>query len=146
MISISIILLSTLFYTGYAVFLSRAAGQIDPYLSAGIVNMIGAVLPLIVYFFIKQSNSPLPSPLSAGVLLSILAGLCIAAFGVSLMKSFEVGDSSYVIPLVYGGTIAFSAVIAWLVLGESISPLQTLGIGIVLCGLGLIILAKIAQP
>lgn len=129
-------------YTGYALFFSRAAGRIDPFLSAGIVNTIGAVFPLAVYFFMKSRDSSLSVPMPGGIVFSALAGLCIAMFGIFLMKSFEAGASSYVIPMVYGGTIMLSTLAAWLVFRESIPPIQAVGTGLVLCGLGVIVFSK----
>ncbi|HRC26044.1 MAG TPA: EamA family transporter [Alphaproteobacteria bacterium] len=133
---------SVVFYSAYALLVSRAAGKIDPFLSSGLVNLIGTVLPLTVWLLFKGRNSGLPDLASPGIVLSVLAGLCIAAFGVFVMKAFESGAASYVIPLVYGGTIAVSAAVGWGLFREEISPTQTAGIVLILCGLGVVIYAR----
>lgn len=141
------ILFATLFYTAYALLVSRAAGRIDPLLSSGIVNAIGAILPLVLYFLLKArgvaEGALAPAPLlPGGILFSVLAGLAIAGFGVFLMKAFAGGGVSYVIPMVYGGTIGLASLVGWAAFRENIAPVQALGIVVVLCGLGLIVFTK----
>lgn len=139
--------LAALFYTAYALFVARAAGRIDPLLSSGLVNAIGAALPLALYAALRargvQEGALAPTPLlPGGLLFSVLAGLAIAAFGYFLMKAFAGGAVSYVIPVVYGSTIALSTLIGWAVFRESMSPLQLAGIAAILGGLAMIVLAR----
>ncbi len=133
---------SVVFYSAYALAISRAAGKIDPLLSAGVVNLIGTVLPLAAWWVLKGRITGLPAAVSPGMALSILAGLCIAAFGFFVMKAFESGAASYVIPLVYGGTIAVSTLVGWAAFREQIPPAQTAGIALILCGLGMVVFAR----
>lgn len=143
------ILFATVFYAAYALLVSRAAGRIDPWLSSGIVNGIAAVFQIAIYSFLFRARGGMaegalaPAPLlPGGLLFSVLAGGAIAVFGYFLMKAFAGGGVSYVIPLVYGGTIALTALVGWLAFRESISPVQGIGIVLVLCGLGLVAFAK----
>lgn len=142
------ILFATVFYSAYALFASRAAGRIDPWLSSGITNGIAAIFQVALYYFLFRARGVVegalaPAPLlPGGLLFSVLAGMAIAGFGVFLMKAFAGGGVSYVIPMVYGGTIALASLVGWAAFRESIAPVQALGIVVVLCGLGLIVFAK----
>lgn len=142
------ILFATVFYAAYALFVSRAAGRIDPWLSSGIVNGIAAIFQGALYLFLFRvrgmaEGALTPAPLlPGGLLFSVLAGGAIAAFGYFLMKAFAGGGVSCVIPLVYGGTIALTALVGWLAFRESIAPVQGIGIVLILCGLGLVAFAK----
>lgn len=129
-------------YTAFALLASRTAGKIDSLLTAGIVNFVGAAVPLVLWVLLRARD---PSSLPAtpqGLILSLLAGAAISAFGVFLMKAFENGAASYVIPLVYGGTIALSSLVAWAVFREEMSIPQTAGILLILCGLAIIVFAR----
>ncbi len=141
---IILIIFAIISYTLYGVFASRASGKIDVNLSTVIFNGLGAILPLIVFTFYKISKGEkLIDTTNSGIIYSVLAGVSIAVFGVLLMKIFEKGGLSYVMPLVYGGTIILTSLIGWLLFKENISGIQLFGIAFIIVGITLVIFSKI---
>lgn len=140
---ILLIILATIFYTLFQIFSSRAGNKIDANLSAVIFNGLGVALPLVIYAFYKFTKGvKLIATTSSGIIYSVLAGIAIALFSVLLIKIFEKGGLAYVIPLIYGGTIALASLTGWLFFKESVSGLQLLGIVVAIIGIVLIIFSK----
>lgn len=78
---------------------------------------------------------------------SIMGG--IAAYGVStLLYVLALGRSnvSFVYPIAIGATMAFTCVSGAQVLGETIGPLQWVGIALVIAGIACIGLGRAATP
>lgn len=144
---IVLIILATILYTLFDIFASRAGNRIDANLSSVIFNGLGAILPLIIYTFYKFSKgAKLIATTSAGVVYSILAGVAIALFSILLIKIFEKGGLAYVIPLIYGGTVALASLTGWLLFKESVPGLQLLGIAVIVIGIALVIFSKMQAP
>lgn len=141
--------LAVLFYVTSILLMSRAAGRIDPLLGVGVSNAFGAALPLALYFLVKLRGASggflgESVPLAPGGLqFSVLSGIAIAIFGFFLMKSFAGGPVSYVIPMIYGATVAVSALVGWTLFRETFNPLEAFGVAVVLCGLALIVFARL---
>lgn len=141
---IILIILATIFYTLFDIFASRAGNKIDANLSSVIFNGIGAMLPLIIYVFYKLSKGAKFIPTTnSGIIYSTLAGIAIASFSILLIKVFEKGGLAYVTPLIYGGTVALTVLVGWLLFKESVSGLQLFGVGIIIIGITIIIFSKI---
>ena len=144
---IVLIILAIILYTLFDIFAFRAANRIDANLSSVIFNGLGAILPLIVYTFYKLSKgTALIATTSAGIVYSILAGIAIAVFAILFIKIFEKGELTYVVPLIYGGTIALASLTGWLLFKEVVPGLQFLGIAIIIIGIALVILSKMQAP
>lgn len=144
---IVLIIIATILYTLFEIFASRAGNKIDANLSSVIFNSLGAILPLVIYAFYKLSKgTKLITTTNPGIIYSILAGIAIALFSIFLIKIFEKGGLAYVVPLIYGGTVALTSLTGWLIFKESVSGLQILGTTIVVIGIGLIIFSKIQVP
>jgi uncharacterized membrane protein len=144
---IVLIILATILYTLFDIFASKAGNRIDANLSSVIFNGLGAILPLIIYVFYKFSKgAKLIATTSSGIIYSVLAGIAIALFSILLIKVFEKGGLAYVVPLIYGGTVALVSLTGWLIFKESVSGLQILGIAVVVIGIGLIVFSKIQAP
>ncbi|MBS3086521.1 hypothetical protein J4422_02365 [Candidatus Pacearchaeota archaeon] len=140
---IILIIIATILYTLFDIFVSKASKGIDANLGSVIFNGLGAILPLIIYVFYKFSKGvKLIATTGSGIIYSILAGIAIALFSILLIKIFEKGGLPYVVPLIYGGTIALASLTGWLIFKESVSGLQILGIAIVIIGIGLIVFSK----
>ena len=138
-----LIILATVFYTLFDLFASRAGLSIDPNLSSVIFNGIGALIPLVVYGIYKyEKGAPIMATTKNGVLYSLLAGISIAVFSILLITIFEKGEVSYVVPVIYGGTIALASLFGWLFFKEIITPLEATGIAVILIGVFMIIWAK----
>ncbi|MDO8600375.1 MAG: EamA family transporter [bacterium] len=144
---IVLIIFATIFYTLFDIFTSRAGNRIDANLSSVIFNGLGAILPLTVYIFYKFSKgAKLLATTSSGIIYSILAGIAIALFSILLIKIFEKSGLTYVVPLIYGGTVALASLTGWLLFKESVSGLQLLGIAVIIIGIALIIFSKMQAP
>jgi len=140
---IVLIILATISYTLFDIFASRAGGKIDANLSSFVFNIIGALLPLIIYGYLKFKKTGLIPTTSSGVVNSLLAGISIAIFSILLIKIFEKGGLAYVIPLIYGGSILLASLFGWLIFKESVSILQLVGIFVIVIGIGLVVYSKI---
>ena len=144
---IVLIILATILYTLFDIFASRASNGIDANLSSVIFNGLGAILPLVIYIFYKFSKGAnLVATTSSGIIFSVLAGMAIAIFSILLIKIFEKGGLAYVVPLIYGGTVALASLTGWLIFKEAVSSLQILGIAVVIIGIGLIVFSKMHVP
>ena len=144
---IVLIILATVLYTLFGIFASKASNRIDASLSSVIFNGLGAILPLIIYVFYKFSKgAKLIATTSSGIIYSVFAGVAIALFSILLIKIFEKGGLAYVVPLIYGGTVALASLTGWLIFKESVSGLQILGIAVVVVGIGLIVFSKMQAP
>ncbi len=137
-----LILLATVFYTLFDIFASRAGGKVDANLSSVLFNSIGAILPLIIYFYLKSKKTDLLPTTTSGIVASLAAGVSIALFSILLIKIFEKGGLAYVIPLIYGGSILLASLTGWLIFKESVSTLQLIGVFVIVVGIGLVIYSK----
>lgn len=139
-----LIALATVFYTLFDVFASQAGNKIDSNLSSVIFNGLGAIIPLLTYFYLKLSKSHgLISTSKNGIVYSVLAGVSIAVFSILLIKIFEKSGLAYVIPLIYGGSIALSVLTGILVFKESTNIYQILGILLIMAGVSFVVYSKI---
>jgi|ERR1035437_10571781 uncharacterized membrane protein len=140
---IILIILATIFYTLFDIFASKAGNRVDANLSSVIFNALGALIPLAVYAYLKfAKGAKLIATSSSGVMYSLLAGISIAIFSILLIKTFEKGGLAYVIPLIYGGSVALASLAGWLIFRESVSALQMVGIAVIIVGIILVIVAK----
>jgi uncharacterized membrane protein len=138
-----IITLATISYALFDIFASRAGNQINSSLSSFIFNGIGAILPLIIYFYLKARNNLDHATTRIGAIYSILAGVAIAVFSILLIKAFEKGGLSYVVPVIYAGSILISALVGWLIFKEQFNTLGGIGVALILVGIVLVILSRL---
>jgi uncharacterized membrane protein len=144
MILLVLIIFATIFYTLFDFFASRAGGQLDPNFSAVLFNGIGTLIPFVLYGFYKLTKgSQLLPTTKSGAINSILAGISIAIFSILLIKIFEKGGLSYVVPLIYGGTIVLATLLGWLVSKDQITAVQGWGIVVIAVGVGMVALGKL---
>lgn len=138
-----ILLLITITVVSYAIattLISRASLQMNSVLVGAVVNAIAAVIPFGVYLLARSGSDDANS---RGVYLSLLAGVAIAVFTLTLTKVFAMGGNlSYVTPLVYGGTVVITSALGYGIFKEKIVPLQLAGIVLVAAGIGCIVLAR----
>jgi transporter family protein len=138
-----LIILAILSYAAFEIFSARAGGSIDANLSSIVFNGLGVLVPLVFYVFMKMTGERLIDTTSRGMWSSLLAGIAIAVFSVSLIKIFEKGgELSYVIPLIYGGSIIIAAAYGIMVLKDDVTPLSIVGIVLITLGIGVIIASK----
>lgn len=145
MTQVLLLILATISYTLFGTFISRAGGHMDANLIATLGNGIGAVVPLMMYFYIKSvKQTEILQTKIEGIIYTVLAGIAIGFFAFFLAKLFEKGGNlSYVIPVIYGGTIALASIFGWLFFKESISISQFAGVTLIIAGIFLVIFSKI---
>ena len=140
MILLILIIVATVIYSLFNVFVSKASGQINSSISAFIFNGIGALIPLTIYFLLKNSRkaSLLPTT-KTGVTYSLLAGVTIGIFSIIFIRIFQKGDLTYIVPIISGGTIIMTSLIGIILFKKSVSLLQI--VGIILATIGIVIIA-----
>lgn len=141
--TLTLIILATVLYAAFAVFTSRAGGQIDPSLSSFIFNGLGAVIPLLALYVARGVHHGATHATRQGYVSSIIAGLAIAGFSVLLIRIYARGGTlSFVFPTIYGGAIALAACVGWITVKHSLSALHVVGVGLIVAGIGLTALAR----
>jgi len=141
-----LIIIATVCYALFDVFAARASKGIDANQSSVIFNGLGALIPLGILAVAKARGAKAVVPTGEGILYSVLAGVAIAAFSVLLIKIFEKGGLSYVVPVIYGGAIVLTALTGWIAFKEQFSALQAVGVMVVVLGIGVIVYAKAQLP
>jgi uncharacterized membrane protein len=139
-----LIILATVSYTLFDLFAALAGNKIDSNISATIFNGIGTVFPIATYLIVRfHQQSKIITSSKFGILYSIFAGISIAIFSILLIKIYEKGGLSYVVPLIYGGSIVLASIIGILFLKEQTSIMQIIGIIVVAVGISLIVISKV---
>jgi uncharacterized membrane protein len=137
----TLLVLSTLVYAAFGIFVSQAGGRIDPKLSSGILNGLGAILPLVMWQVQRMTRGGLMTSRPSGLVFSILAGLAVGVFSILLVTLYgRGGELSFVFPVIYGGAIAITAVVGWLALGDAFSWARLGGVTGIVLGIGLLAL------
>ncbi len=134
-----LLVLATVVYALFAIFTSQAGGRVDASLSAGILNAVGGLLPLLLWQAQRMSHAHLLPTRPSGLVFSVLAGMAVAAFSILLVTIYgRGGQLSFVFPAVYGGAIAITAVVGWTVLGDVFSWSHLAGVAGIVVGIGLL--------
>ena len=133
--------LAVVVYALFGIFVSQAGGKINASLSSAILNGLGGLLPLIIWQVQRVTRGGLVATKPSGLVFSILAGVAVAAFSILLVTLYgRGGELSYVFPIIYGGAIAITAVVGWLVLGDVFSWTHLAGVTGIVAGIGLLAL------
>lgn len=137
----ALLVLATFTYAAFGIFASQAGGKIDAKLSSGILNGIGAILPLAIWQIQRMTRGGLMASRPSGLVFSILAGLAVAVFSILLVTLYgRGGELSFVFPVIYGGAIATTAVVGWVALGDAFSWARLGGVAAIVIGIGLLAL------
>lgn len=127
-------------------FLSKAAGKINAQFIVFLTQLVSLSVP--AYFWLREKSA---HPTSAtfytpsGVLYALLSGVSIGIFMVILVRIFEQkGELSYVMPLIYGGTVFLTSFLGWALFQEKISITQAAGISLIVAGLLVVAYSKFA--
>lgn len=137
----ALLVLATITYAAFGIFASQAGGKIDAKLSSGILNGIGAIMPLAIWQLQRMTRGGLMSNRPSGLVFSILAGLAVGVFSILLVTLYgRGGELSFVFPVIYGGAIATTAVVGWVALGDAFSWARLGGVGAIVIGIGLLAL------
>jgi len=137
----ALLILATLVYAAFGIFVSQAGGRIDPKLSSGILNGLGSMLPLVMWQIQRMTRGGLLTSRPSGLVFSILAGLAVGVFSILLVTLYgRGGELSFVFPVIYGGAIAITAVVGWTALGDVVSSARLGGVVAIVFGIGLLAL------
>lgn len=132
-------LLTIIFYAGLDFFIKRAAGKIDEYLGAILLNFFAIIPAFIILAIIKF---PVKSMFitKPGLAFSILAGLSLGAGTLAFIKLFSTGSNlSLASPMVRIGIMLVTTVLGLLVLREHLSPKQLTGLLFAIIGLSFLV-------
>lgn len=119
-----------------------AARKADTNLVTAIVNAISTIIPLIVVATYMKKDMFVKS--KEGLIYAVLGGIAIAFFTMAMNKSFATNKVAIVSPVVFGGAIFLSSVLSYFLFKEKITPMQGIGLVVVLIGFLVIILAKLS--
>jgi multidrug transporter EmrE-like cation transporter len=137
----TLLVLATLVYAAFGIFASQAGGRIDAKLSAGILNGIGAILPLAIWQIQRIARGGLMASRPSGLVFSLLAGFAVGVFSILLVTIYgRGGELSFVFPVIYGGAIALTAVLGWTALGDAFTWTRLGGVAVIVLGIGLLAL------
>lgn len=134
------IIMSLLLYTIanlLSAFTARGSGS--PSTVAAIVASVSAVIPL-AYAVPLVSKKDFSS--TTAIILSILSGLCIGLFTITLIKALSINKVGIVLPIVLGGTLFLSTLLSLFVFKEKVSSLQSVGLFLMGCGLLVLIYSR----
>jgi drug/metabolite transporter (DMT)-like permease len=136
-----LLILATLVYAAFGIFTSQAGGKLDPKLSSVILNGIGALLPLTIWQVQRMTRGGLMASRPSGLVFSLLAGLAVGVFSILLVTLYgRGGELSFVFPVIYGGAIATTAIVGWVMLGDAFSWLRLGGVATIVIGIGMLAL------
>ncbi|MCX7953552.1 MAG: hypothetical protein N2654_08100, partial [Deltaproteobacteria bacterium] len=70
-----------------------------------------------------------------GIFWSVVAGILISAYCITLFKSFTLGPVSFIVPIVYGVTLILTSFGGVILFKEALSGGEILGISLVVLGI-----------
>ena len=134
------LVVAILAYALFGTFNAQSGGRIDAALSSAIFNGLAAFLSLAVFLWQRYAAAGATTATQvSGVVYSLLAGVAVGVFSILLIGIYgRGGELSYVFPTIYGGAIALTAVIGWLVLRNNATPLRVTGVLAIAVGVGLL--------
>ncbi|OGM11996.1 hypothetical protein A2Z22_04925 [Candidatus Woesebacteria bacterium RBG_16_34_12] len=131
-------LLTIVFYIGLDFFIKKAAGRIDDFWATVVINSFSIIPALLVVLYLKVSNKEIFAT-KEGLVYSTLAGLSIGIGTITFIKLFATGANlSLASPLVRIGIILGTTLLGVLILKESFTLKQIIGMILSLTGLVLI--------
>ncbi len=96
----------------------------------------------MLLYLVASHRNKVPAT-RAGYVYSILAGITIAVFSIILIRLFyKGGNLSYVLPVIYGGTVIMGSLAGIFIYKETLNTLGTVGVVLATLGLALIIYSK----
>lgn len=132
-------LLTIVFYVGLDFFLKRAAGKIDDFWGSVLINAISVFPALVVVTWMRFTGKDILVT-KEGITFSLLAGLSIGIGTITFIKMFATGTNlSIGSPLVRVGIILGTIIVGMVVLRESLTVRQIIGMIVSLVGVGLVL-------
>ncbi len=136
------IFIALITYSAAILVATFANRQANVSLVALIVNVISVFVP--AYLVSTKWHQVSGSHNSkSGLIASIIGGLLISVFTLSLGKAYELNNVAVVGPVIFGGAIVITSVLSMFIFKEKILPLQAVGLFLVAVGLGLVVLSRL---
>lgn len=133
------IALTTIFYTIALLAIAQASRRLDSTFATAIINTLSAIIPIVLS--VKLVEKYPISQYRDGWFYAIGAGIAIALFTLFLAKSFVFNKVGLVTPIVYGGSLVGTTLLASWLFGEKIQPLQGWGIAVIVLGIVLVVMS-----
>lgn len=141
-----LIALATASYALMVVALSRGPLSADSTLVVTVINVLGALIPLLLGggALLRGGAQPLAGALAGpGLAWAVAGGVGIAVFMLTMGRLMQAGwPASLVSPLVYGGAILTVSLLGALLWRESFTPLQWGGLALILGGVAAMALGR----
>lgn len=142
MLILVLIIAATVLYTIFNLFVAKTGGAINDNLSAAIFNGLGGIIPLIIYFAVKSKGGVATT--KHGLVYALLAGITISAFSIILVSIFSrAANVSFVLPVIYGGTVVLGAIAGIVLFKESVSLTGLVGLGVTTIGLIMVVYSRL---
>ena len=123
----------------WSILISRASKLVHPLVGVGVVEGSALVLVLILVVRHRTDLSGALTPVGVGLL--VLSGLCVFSVDYFSLRAYEMGmELSVGAPTIAAGAILVPALVG-LLLGEGISALKLVGIGLI--GAGVLLLTRL---
>ena len=123
----------------WSVLISRASKLVHPLIGVGVVEGSALALVLILVLRHRVDLGSALTPVGFGLL--VLSGLCVFSVDYFSLRAYEMGmELSVGAPTIAAGAILVPAVVG-LLLGEGISALKLVGIGLI--GAGVLLLTRL---
>lgn len=135
------ILAAMVLYSLVIIVIAKASRSGDASFVTAVVNAISAIVPLVVIapaISQKYLNDNKPS-----IVWSIFSGILITGFSLALAKAYQTDKIAIITPIVFGGAIAISTVLAYFIYNEKISKLEFAGLALVIAGISLVVVSKL---
>lgn len=128
------ILIALIFYTAALMIGTVANRAINSTVVTAIINTLSAIIP--IFLIAPHIDKRLFTDGKHGLIMAVLAGICIAIFSLAINKSFQVNKVALVSPIVFGGAIFLTAILGYIFFKEKLSILHISGL--ILMGVGLL--------
>ena len=136
-----LLIVATSAYSVFLISISRASLHTDPNLAAGIVNSLGAAIPIALFFIADSTKENAIN--FRGINWALLGAIGIAVFTMALAKLFSIGENiGFVTPLIYGLAIFCSTLISWAFFGAGTNKYQLAGLIMFVGSLCLLVYSK----
>jgi transporter family protein len=129
---------AAILYGLHQVFTRLAANRIGDGVGGFIVEASAAVSILGYLAYLKATQHWTQPVTSAGVLWSLLAGVCVGAGTIAFFLLFQRGGPLSAVPMILAGGAAIMAVVGFIAFREPVTRQRVLGIALSIAGLYLL--------
>jgi len=134
------LILAIFLFTTLSLLSAAASRRTDSNLVTLIVNIFSVLAPLIILApAITKRSLSIDKP---SIIMTIVAGLAVGFFAMTVNRSFTFNKVGIVIPVVFGGTILLTSVLSYFIFKETLRGFELAGLTFVLIGISFIIYAR----